>query len=137
MKFIIWWDGPDKEKISKFIQENNLSKNIFLVWYIQDMVSFYNMIDCFVFPSHRESMWLTWLEANACWCPVVASDIPWLNEVMIDWKNALLFEKWNFNDLFQNLLKIQKDKHLVSQLEIQENFTSNIYFEKLNWIYES
>ena len=140
MKFIIWGDGIDKEKIQDYITKNHLSEKIFLVWYIQDMPDFYNCLDCFVFPSHRESLWLTWLEANACWCPVVASDIPGLNELMIDEDNALLFDVWNSKILQEKILLIIEDASLRDRIiwngrkKVKE-FNLEKYIINLNKIY--
>lgn len=140
-KFLIAWDWWDKDKIIEYIRKNNLSKNIKLIWYVKDMTAFYNTINCFVFPSHRESLWITWIEANACACPVVASNIDWLNEIMIDNKNAILFEKQNTKELAESIEKI------IGNLEIKNSLIKNWltevkkyslkkYIINLNKIYE-
>lgn len=140
-KFLIAWEGPDKEKIIQFIIENRLWWSVQLVWHIKNMTEFYNMLDCFIFPSEWEPLWLTWLEANACLCPVIASDIEWLNEIMYDWKNALLFKKWDINDLLKKTLLIFNNEKLRNNLikawnEESKKYLLEIYLIQLKNIYE-
>ena len=140
LKFIIWWDGEDKGKIIDFIKENNLEKNIILIWYVENMVNFYNIIDLFIFPSYIESMWLTQLEAQACWTPIIVSNIEWLNETInnnIDW---LLFENKNVDDLVNKIEKIYNKKDLRDKLvkwwfENVKNYSLKKYLVILNSIY--
>lgn len=141
IKFIIAWDWEDEEKIRTFIHKNNLQENMKMVWYISDMVSFYHILDCFVFLSHRESLWLTWIEANACGCPVIASDIEWLNEIMIHNKNALLFKKQNIDDLVEKIERIYKNEQLRNDLikiwfEEVKKYSLDKYLVELNKVYE-
>jgi len=141
LQFVIWWDWEDKEKIENFIHQNNLEKNIRLIWYIDNMVNFYNMIDMFVFPTHRESMWLTQLEAQSCWSLVIASDIEWLNETLNNNKNCLLFESKNKNDLSEKILEIYNNDKLSFKLidwwlENIKKFSLENYIIELNRNYE-
>lgn len=138
IKFLIAWDWEDKEKI---LQEIKNISNIKYIWYLNNMVNFYNTIDCFIFSSHWEPLGLTWIEANACGCPVIASNIEWLNEIMIDGKNALLFEKWNIDDWVEKIEKIYKDEWLRKMLisnwrEEVKKYSLDKYLIELNKMYE-
>lgn len=140
LKFLLAWDWNDKQKVIDFISKNNLSDSVKIIWYIVDMVWFYNTINCFIFPSHREALWLTWIEANACACPVIASNIEWLNEIMISWKNALLFEKQNTKDLAEKIEKIYNDIELKNSLiknwlEEVKKYSLEKYLVELNNLY--
>lgn len=141
LKFILAWDWPDKNYIIDFINKNDLSKSIKLIGYVNDMIIFYNSINCFVFPSHRESLWLTGIEANACACPVVASNIEGLNEIMINEKNALLFIKKDSKDLSEKIEKIfnntkLRDNLIKNWLEEVKKYSLEKYIIKLSDIYE-
>lgn len=138
IKFIIAWDWPDRENLLKEIK---WLSDIKYIGYVDDMVLFYNMIDCFIFPSHREALGLTWIESNACGCPVLASDIEWLNEIIIHNKNALLFEKQNIYDLVDKLEKIYKSIELknyliLNWLEEVKKYSLDKYLVKLSELYE-
>ena len=113
IKFLLAGDWQDSEKL---LQEIQWFSNIQYIWYIDTMTNFYNILDCFVFPSHRESLWITGIEANACETPVIASDIEWLNEIMIHGKNALLFKKQKSKELSEKILQIYQDEKLRETL---------------------
>lgn len=142
LKFVIAGEGEWRKNIIDFIETNNLLGKILLIWYTENMTNFYNMIDCFVFPSHRESLWITGIEANACGTPVIASNIEWLNEIMIHGKNSLLFEKQNSQDLSEKIICIFENEDFRKTLiqngiqEIQK-YTLSKYLVDLNKLYEN
>lgn len=79
--------------------------------------------------------------SNASGCPVIASNIEWLNEIMIDGKNALLFEKWNIDDWVEKIEKIYKDEWLRKMLisnwrEEVKKYSLDKYLIELNKMYE-
>lgn len=138
IKFLIAWDWHDSETLLKGIK---WFKNIQYIWYLENMNDFYNSIDCFIFPSHKESLGLTWIEANACGCPVIASNIEWLNEIMIDNKNALLFKKQNVDDLVEKIEKIYNNEKMKNDLikiwlEEVKKYSLKNYLVELNKVYE-
>ena len=51
---------------------------------LRTLVELYNAAECLLFPSHYEGFGVPVLEAMACGCPVVASDIPSFNEFAHD-----------------------------------------------------
>ena len=140
-KFIIAWDWIDKEKIKEFIFKNNLTNNIKILWYVKDMNCFYNMINIFVFSSHWEPLWLTWIEANAASSPLIASNIPWLNEIIIDKENALLFRKKDSYDLMLKIIEIHENQEIKKEIikkwlkEVKKYSLEN-FLDKLNELYK-
>ena len=137
-KFIIWWEWEDKEKINNFIIKNNLEKNIKLIWYIENMVYIYNMIDLFIFPSHREALPMTILEVNAIWIPLIASNIDWVNEILKNDYNALLFEKWNIWNLVKKIIYIYKGKNslIINWLIEVKKYSLKKYIRNLFKLYK-
>ncbi len=138
INFLLAGDWQDREKL---LQDIQWFSNIQYIWYLDNMVNFYNTLDCFVFPSHRESLWITGIEANACGIPVIASDIEWLNEIMIHGKNALLFEKQNSEDLSEKIMQIYNDTDLREKLiknGVQEikKYSLSTYLVNLEALYE-
>jgi glycosyltransferase involved in cell wall biosynthesis len=141
IEFLLAWDGQDRKQIDTYIKSNNLNNKVKVLWYTQKMVEFYNMLDVFIFPSNWEPLWLTWIEANACQTPVIASNIEWLNEIMIDGVNALLFEVWDVNSLVSKIEIIYNDTHLKqllikNWLQKSEEYSLNRYLLNLEKIYD-
>ena len=74
---IIGGEGDLKEEIIQFIVKNDLERNIHTVDWIQheNLPEYLNSIKIFVFPSSKEGLPNTILEAMACGTPVVASQV--------------------------------------------------------------
>jgi glycosyltransferase involved in cell wall biosynthesis len=111
--FIIVGDGADKEELRSLI--TNIPKVHYLGYY-SDMPSYYQMLDCFVIPSHWEPMGITEIEAMAMGIPVIASNIESLNEIIQNGSNGLLFEAKNTQDLAKNMLKLYNNKTLKMKI---------------------
>lgn len=58
--------------------------------HVDDMAELLNSVDVFVLPSYREGLPRSLLEAAACALPIVTTDVPGCNEVVIDEFNGLL-----------------------------------------------
>jgi glycosyltransferase involved in cell wall biosynthesis len=75
-------DGPTKPTVERMINEEGLSGRIFLPGYVKNVWSWMKRADVFVSVSLFEGMPNTVMEAMACGCPIVASDIPQHREIM-------------------------------------------------------
>lgn len=80
----------------------------------EELQQYFVNADALVYPSLYEGFGLPPLEAMACGCPVVLSDIPVLSEVCSD--AALFFDPLSISDMAQKLLHIIKDKSLRENL---------------------
>jgi glycosyltransferase involved in cell wall biosynthesis len=107
--------GPDGQRIKRYIFDNGLEKNVFLLHYTSDMLSFYNGLDVLVFPSHIEPLGRVHLEAQACGIPVVVTAIPGLIET-VDEKCAILVEPHRPDLLANAVLSIMNDNRLKESL---------------------
>ncbi len=69
----------------------------------QELLRLYNQAECFVFPSLYEGFGLPPVEAMACGCPVLASDIPVLREVCAD--AATYFNPLDTDDIRKTIIQ--------------------------------
>ncbi len=81
---------------------------------IEDLVKLYNAADVFVYPSTYEGFGLPVLEAMACGCPVVTSQVSSLPEVAGD--AAILIDPYSVGDLTAALRRVLSDPELTEQL---------------------
>lgn len=87
----------------------------------------YEHAACFVFPSRYEGFGLPPLEAMACGCPVVASDIPVLREIC---GNAALFaDPDSPQDFIQQVERVIDDAAVADTLRAHGNARRALY----NW----
>ena len=110
-KLIIVGDGPEKEKLSEYIEKNNLQDFVELRGLLsqKELCEVYNKMNVFVFPTQRdgESLGLVSVEAMACGTPVIASDYAAPARYIIDGYNGFKFAPGNVSDL-ANKIKMFK-----------------------------
>lgn len=79
-----------------------------------DLVSFYNLAEATVFPSHYESFGLINIEANACGCPLVTSRTGGSPEAA---GNAALYvDPLDVRDISQAIIRVLSDSDLRKDL---------------------
>lgn len=96
----------NRVKFTGFVNDNELS-------------CIYNLATLFVFPSIYEGFGIPPLEAQACGCPVVCSDIESLSEVCGD--SALYFDPYSPDDILDKILKLYDNKTLQKKF-IEKGF---------------
>jgi glycosyltransferase involved in cell wall biosynthesis len=103
-------------KNSHVISLINNRKDIELTGHISDrqLVILYNKAEVFVLPSKFEGFGIPPIEAMACGCPVVVSNIPALREVCED--GAYYVDPYNINSIAQGIYKVLTDENLKKSL---------------------
>ena len=74
--------GREKRHLEKEAARLNLGKSVTFLGFVSDMARFYTTVDCFICPSIREPFGLVCAEALANGCPVIASRVDGLPEVV-------------------------------------------------------
>ena len=85
-----------------------------------ELVRLYNQAACFVFPSLYEGFGLPPLEAMACGCPVLVSDIPVEREICGD--AALYFNPLDPNDILHTITQYLNDAGVIKEKMRQKGF---------------
>lgn len=115
----------DEEIFDALDKDKELASRVVMTGQITDheMTSMYHMADVFVFPSYYEGFGLPVLEAQACLCPVAASDSAGIPEAAGD--GALYFTHNEPQSLLSAINAIRYDgqtkKHLIKLGKININ----------------
>ncbi len=80
----------------------------------EEILHFYNMADLFVYPSFYEGFGLPLLEAMVCGCPVLASNVSSIPEVVGD--AGHLVDPYNINDIADGILKVLSNEELKGRM---------------------
>lgn len=133
-KFVICGEGEEKPHVEAYIDEIGVRDHIEFRGKVNldEMVELYSNSAMFVFPSinRLEAFGIVQLESMACYTPVIASNIPGVNNVMDEGKNGLLVEPRNSGALAQAIIKILKDPELAKSMGIHGR---RLVEEKYNW----
>jgi len=134
----------EKEKLSRTVEELDLAKEVFFLGHIpnEELPEFYSACDVFVLPSvdPLESFGIVQVEAMLCGCPVIATDIPGVRQVLEKTGMGILVKPENADDLEKAILSLlsDRDKYLKSVEIIRKEFdlkiTSSKYQEVLGSI---
>ncbi len=81
----------------------------------------YCSVDIFVYPSRYEGFGLPPMEAMACGCAVVATDVGAVTEYSIAGKTALIVPPCNPQALSQSILRLLADESLLNQISYKGN----------------
>ena len=92
LHYVVCGRGPLKEELEAFAREKGLGDRVRFVGYRNDIPAFYAMADVFVFPSFREGLSVSVMEAMASGLPIVCSRIRGNTDMVEEGVNGYLME---------------------------------------------
>ncbi len=117
--FLFAGQNPAKaEHLIAICSENGTQGNLSLLGKVseEDKVRLMRSLDCLVYPTRYESFGLPPLEAMAAECPVIASDLPVVNEMIQNGDNGVLVEPENPVALAEGIVRVLQDNALRKRL---------------------
>lgn len=111
----------------------------------EEVTAFYWQSTLFVFPtvSPIECLGLTFVQAIYAHCPVVASDISGVPEIIRDGENGLLFAPGQPQQLYKAIIRLLDDRALAHRLaeqafaDITQNFCPESALKQIEVIYQT
>lgn len=116
---ILYFTGGDSWRDSAvfdYIRDNGLEGRVKKLGFLSEseLVAFYNLADCYIYPSLYEGFGLPILEAQACGTPVITGNISSCPEIAGD--AALLVNPYDTAEISTAMIKIARDKKLRTRL---------------------
>ncbi|MBI4697824.1 MAG: glycosyltransferase family 4 protein [Nitrospirae bacterium] len=140
IKCIIVGEGPERDRLQKEIEKNNLNGVIILAGFKADAISYINAMDILVLPSEREGLPRVILEAMLMGKPVVASRIAGPAELVVDEQTGFLFKTGSIKELgshISNLISspaLRKNMGEAGRKRVTENFSIGKYVDAVEKI---
>lgn len=120
--------GGYREKLEKLITDKGLERNVFLLGSRLDTPDLYAAFDVYALTSVFEGLPLTILEAMAAGCPIVATDVTGIHDVVHDGETGLLVPLHNPEQTAQAILRLLDDRDLAcSMVEKGRQFVAEYY----------
>lgn len=133
LRFFILGDGPLKEKIIKYIADNNLADKIFLTGFIENIPEILPELDLILFTSVMEGLGTSLLDAFACKIPVVSTDAGGIPEIVLNNITGLTCGIRQVPELTLCVEKLLDDNVLRNNLtENAYNFVKGFTIEKMS-----
>jgi len=117
-------------EIKRYISKNNLISFVIMPGYInkKQAIYYFNNAFTYVFPSIDEGFGIPLIEAMRAQIPVICSDIEIFKEIG---NNSLIyFKKQDYNDLYNQLKLICKDKTIVERFVSKGTKRANLFNQK-------
>ncbi|MBA7475769.1 D-inositol-3-phosphate glycosyltransferase [subsurface metagenome] len=137
--------GPEAEfrkRTLQAINELNISRDVVFTDYVteEDLPAYYSGAECFILASLYEGFGLPPLEAMACGCPVIVSNVASLPEVTGE--AAIKVNPYDSDDMTNALKKVLTHKHLKRELasrglEQAQQFSWEKATQETTEVYES
>ncbi len=109
--------GPLYHSITERANELGLSENITFAGYVNDAENYFKRSHILLFPSANEGLSTAMLEAMACRCVTITSDVGNQTEAALHNHNSIVISDWNDLEGFSsNAIRLLNDKILLNRL---------------------
>jgi len=133
------YDNPTSISKQHFLSKIESNKNIQFIGYKSNIKEFIGKAHCVVLPSYREGLPMSLLEASAIGRPIIATNVPGCNDVVIDNKSGYLVNVRDKIDLSNKMLKIAalSYSHLNQMAEFNRLRAEKLFsIDKINLCYK-
>ena len=114
LKYVIAGEGTLYDYYVNYIKENNLQDKVYLLGFRKDIFDLLNSADLFVFPSFREGLPVSIMEAMHSSLACVASDIRGNRDLIINNKGGFICNN-DINDYAESIYKLYNDSKLLKE----------------------
>lgn len=140
--FVFAGDGPERDNLEAYAREIQVDDRIKFLGHREDIPTLINGCDLFVLPSLFEGLPLTIMEAMAAGKPVIASDIPGIDDEVIQDETGLLVPKESPEALGEAIKSLLSNPEYAKRLgsagriRANEEFSAETMIIRLEDLYE-
>jgi glycosyltransferase involved in cell wall biosynthesis len=113
---VIVGEGKEKVNLQRLVKAKNLEKNVIFEPWSSDLASYYKTADAFLLTSNYEGWGMTIVEAAACACPIIMTDVGCAGELIKDGESGLIIKVGNEEILIGAVEKLIQDRNLGQRL---------------------
>lgn len=122
--YLVCGQGNRMDYLEQLISSSNLSTNVKLLGFRNDVINIYKGADLFAFPSYREGLSVSLMEAMSMGLPVICSRIRGNIDLIKNGEGGLLFDPSNPEELADKIKILLSDEKRM--LEMSNNNLKNI-----------
>ncbi|MDD5260033.1 MAG: glycosyltransferase family 4 protein [bacterium] len=141
-KLLIIGDGPLKDDLQQEAKKLALTEKILFLGVRDDTLALFPVFDLFILPSLWEGLGLVVVEAMLKGIPVIASDIPGVDELVQPGLTGLLVPPENSKILAEKIIGLLKDKEIQKifvkegRCQMENKFTAENMALGMNLVYQ-
>lgn len=139
--FLIIGEGDCRAKLEEIVRQLKIDNCVVMTGYRRDVPELYPLMDVYVLPSLWEGLPYTILEAMACRCPVIATDISGNREILSDGVGLLVPPRSPVL-LGEAIVRLLTDQQLADHLGsrgrqlIEERYKMSAQINRIEKVYE-
>jgi len=107
----IYGSGELEVELRDFVLVNNVTVNFYGVRSNKELAKIYNKYRYYILPSIVEGMPKTLLEAMSSGCLCIGTDVPGINEIIINGKTGVLIESTSINSIVDAIHRAANDQN--------------------------
>lgn len=138
--YVICGKGPLLEDYQGLATSLGIEKQVILTGYRTDVEKFYQIADVFIFPSYREGLPVSVMEAMISGLPVICSDIRGSRDLVMDSDNIMVSDPDDQNAYAHAIEKLKdvvvRDRIGVKNKERSKQYFLNTILKKYREIYK-
>jgi glycosyltransferase involved in cell wall biosynthesis len=142
IKFFIAGIGELKEKLIEQSKKLGIDSRVYFVGFVEEkLASFLNELDILIFPSIKEGLGLSLLEAMAMKKCVIVSKAGGMPEVVEDEKNGFIVDIGNVMAIKDTVIKLNNDRELITAIgeeakkTVINNFTLDLMTDNIEKLF--
>ena len=116
LKLVIIGDGPEKNRLEAISEGLGLKEKVIFTGWQTELSGYYRAACLTAITSESEGYNRTAIEAMACGCPLVMSDVGLAGEILINGENGLVFQAGDQNGLVISMARILAEPGLRERL---------------------
>jgi glycosyltransferase involved in cell wall biosynthesis len=109
-------DGPERDQLEQLAGQLGLMHDCLFAGYQEDVGPFFAAFDAFLLPSGNEGTPVTAIEALASGCPVVATRVGGVPDVVRDGEDGFLVELGDLEAIAERLTRLAADPELRARM---------------------
>jgi len=138
---LIFGDGKLEPELRRLIDELNVTDNIEIQGFVEEIKNYYGLFDIIFFTSRWEGMPLVIWEAMAKGIPVIAPDVGGFKEILELNNCGLIYEPGNIKEAEEKLLRLIIDPQFRNELgengmrSVNQKYNSQSFIKHIENIY--
>ncbi|HEY9583985.1 MAG TPA: glycosyltransferase family 4 protein [Candidatus Paceibacterota bacterium] len=141
--FGIIGDGDEKENLKKLVRESEIENSVFFAGYKESAQKLMSAFDLFIFPSLKEGLPYSLLEAGGIGLPLIATDVGGAADIITDMETGILIRPKNIKEVSNAMRYFIQNPEKIAEFggklkkRISEEFSLEKMVEKTIVVYES
>jgi len=137
-KLLLVGDGPERSKMEALCRQLELCDHIRFIGKLAAVEDILSIADLFIIPSETESFGLAALEAMACECPVISTNVGGFPEINVHGKTGYLTDIGDIESMANFAINLLKDNDLHNQFRSNAfNRSKEFSLDKILPLYEN